>query len=207
MRRVYRSVVLAGSAIGLLLTASQVQAQFPVNIAAGPAFANVSTDEWDTSVRTGFFVAVGTAFPIGGTFSIQPFVAYAQKGAKFDIDDGEDIYTYIEIPVFIGTSLPLSDQLGLGIGAGPQISFNVSCNETVPGEPDFDCKDYDDYTGSTDFGLVGSASLQIPMGGSSLGIGGGFDWGLTDIFEDIEGGYKNRVFYLFASYGVVLGGM
>lgn len=207
MRRAHRSGLLVGSAVGLLLMASQVQAQFPINIVAGPTFANISTDEWETSSRTGFFVAAGTMFPLNENFSIQPYVAYVQKGAEFDIDDGEDVYGYIEIPVLVATSFPLSESLGLGVAAGPQVAFNVSCTEKVPGVEDFDCKEYTDYTGDTEFGLLGSAALQFPMGTSNLGVGAGFDWGLTDIFEDIDGGYKNRVFYLFVSYGVRLGGV
>ena len=196
--------------VATLLLAGTAQAQFPLSIVAGPTIANISSDEYDTSSKVGFFVALGTAFPINETFSISPFVGYVQKGAKFkgteNADDGEDTYSYIEIPVFITAGFPVSETINFGVGLGPQISFNMKCNESIPGEDDFDCKDYQDYVGSTDFGIVGSAGLQFPMGSSQIGVGGGFDFGMKDIFEDFEGGYKNRGFYLYVSYGMVLGG-
>lgn len=154
----------------------------------------------------GFFAGVGTGVSLGEVLSIQPWVVYVQKGAEFS-GGGEDTYSYIEIPVFVSLGFPLSESVGLGISAGPQVAFNLTCNESVPGEADFDCKDYDDYDGSTEFGFVASASLLFPVGSSSLSVGGGVDFGLTDIFTELDGGYKNRVFYLFAGYGLSLGGM
>jgi hypothetical protein len=88
----------------------------------------------------------------------------------------------------LSTGFAISETITLGIGAGPQVSFNLSCNEKIPGEPDFDCKEYEDYIGSTDFGLVGTAALFFPMGNSTIGVGGGYDLGLKDVFEEIEGG-------------------
>jgi len=181
-------------------------AQFPLTVVAGPTFTSIATDDFDTSSKTGFFVGVGTAFPIGERFAIQPFLAYVQKGAAFDGSEGEDTYSYLEIPVLIGTGFPLGESLVLAVSAGPQVSFNLSCTETVPGEPDFDCKDYSDYVGGTDFGLVGNVGLQFPVGTSVLGVGAGVDYGFKDIFEEIDGGYKNRSYYLWVSYGFGLGG-
>ncbi len=195
------------ASVGLLLAAGRVQAQVPLDIVAGPAFTTVSTDEFDTSSRTGFFAGIGTMFQVGETFAIRPYVTYVQKGAKFASDDGEDIYGYVEIPVFLSTAFPLSETVDLGVSLGPQLAFNIKCNETVPGEPDYDCKNYDDYGGSTEFGVVGSVGLQFPVGTSTLGVGAGFDLGLKDVFKDIQGGYKNRALFLFVGYGLSLGGM
>ena len=206
MRLRYLLGVLTGSALGLLLAAGHAQAQLPVNISAGPTIANISTDEFDTSSRVGFFVAVGTAFDIAENLAIMPHVAFVQKGAKFE-PEGEDIYNYIEIPVLLSVGFPLSETLGLGLAAGPQVAFNIKCNETFPGVEDFDCKDYDNYDGGTEFGIVGNAALQFPVGSSSLSVGGGFDLGLTDIFTELDGGYKNRVFFAFVAFGTSLGGM
>jgi hypothetical protein len=200
---------LMAVALGLLLTTGQVQAQLPLDIAAGVTFANVSTDEFDTSSKTGFFAAVGTAFPLGENLSLQPYVGYVQKGTSFgpDGDDGEDTYSYIEIPVFFAMAFPLSETLNLGISAGPQVGFLIDCKESAPGFEDFDCKEYDNYDGDVEFGLLGSVGLQFPVGGSNLTVGAGYDRGLTDIFTDLDGGYKNSVFYLFVDYGLSLGGM
>jgi len=206
MRRPYLGVGLMAT-LGLLLTTGRVHAQVPLDIVAGPAFTSVSTDEFDTSSRTGFFAGIGTMFQVSERFAIRPYVSYVQKGAHFASDDGEDIYSYIEIPVFLSTGFPLSETVNLGISLGPQLAFNIKCNETVPGEPDYDCKDYEDYGGSTEFGVVGSVGLQFPVGSSSLGVGAGFDLGLKDVFKDIQGGYKNRALFIFVGYGMSLGSM
>jgi hypothetical protein len=59
---------------------------------------------------------------------------------------------------------------------------------------------------STEFGIVGSAAVTIPVGRSTLGLGDGYDFGLTNVFDEVDGGYKNRVLFLFASYGMDVGG-
>lgn len=206
MARGHFGHVLAASTLMLVSMTGNLEAQLPINIAAGPSFSTISSDEFDTSTRTGFFVAVGTALPVGENVAIQPFVAFVQKGAKFS-PEGEDIYNYIEIPVFLTYGIPLTETLGLGLSAGPQVAFNIKCNETFPNVEDFDCKEYSNYDGSTEFGLAGSAALQFPAGSSTLSVGAGFDLGLTDVFTDIDGGYKNRSFFLFGSFGTSLGGM
>lgn len=192
--------------VGLLSWLRPAQAQLPLDVVAGPSFTTVSTDELDTSSRTGFFAGVGTMIRITESVAIRPYLSYVQKGAKFTSDDGEDVYSYIEIPIFLSTAFPLSETVGLGVSVGPQVAFNITCNETVPGEPDYDCKNYDDYGGSTELGLVGSVGLQFPAGSSTLGVGAGFDLGLKDVFRDLQGGYKNRAFFLFVGYGLPLGG-
>jgi len=194
--------------VGLLVTAGQAQAQFPLNIAAGPTFSNVSNDDFDASSKTGFFAAVGTSFPVGTNLAIQPYVGYVQKGASFDFGSfqEDDTYTYIEIPVFLSYGIPLSESATLGLSAGPQVGFMIDCTEAYDdGDPDFDCSEYDNFE-STEFGLVGSVGVSFPVGSSALSVGGGYDLGLTDVFSDIDGGYKNRVFYLFVDYGFSLGG-
>lgn len=207
MRRAHLGGAVMAGAMGLLLTAGQAQAQFPLAIVAGPTFANVSTDGFDTSSRTGFFAGLGTMLSLGETVGVAPYVSFVQKGAQFASDSGEDVYSYIEIPVLLSVGVPVGETVGLQLSAGPQVAFNIKCNEKVPGQPDYDCKEYNDYNGSTEFGLVGSVGLRFPVGSSTLGIGAGYDLGLTDVFSDIPGGYKNRAFFIAGSYGVQLGGM
>jgi hypothetical protein len=208
MRCACRSATFLGSMLMLLVMAEPVQAQFPIAVVAGPTFGNVSTDEWETSSKTGFFVGVGTLFPLNETFSVRPFISYTRKGVTYEEGsvEGEDTYDYIEIPVLIAATMPVSERFSLTAGAGPQVAFNLSCTEEIPGEADFDCKDYDNYDGSTEFGLVGTVGVEMPMGDASLGLGVGVDYGLTDVFDEIEGGYQNRVIFVYASYGMLLGG-
>ncbi len=195
------------AAAAMLFTAGGADAQFPLTFVAGPNFTTVSTDAFDTGNRTGFFAAVGTAFGLGEQFSFQPFVAYVQRGAEFEgTSSGTDTYTYIDLVGFFGTAFPVGESVDLTVSAGPRVSFNLSCTEDEPDDPDQDCKDFNDYTGGTDFGIVGGVGLQFPVGSNTFGVGAGYDLGLKDIFEDIPGGYKNRGFYLYGSYTVLVGG-
>jgi hypothetical protein len=176
-------------------------AQIPVDIVAGPTIATVSTDAYDTSSKVGFFVAAGTAFPLSETLFVSPYVGYVQKGTEFD-DGTNGSYDYIEIPVFLGTQIPLNERWALGISAGPQVAFNVSCDEDG-----YDCSQYEDFKG-TEFGIVGGVGLGVPISEAHvLSFGGTYDFGLTDIFSSEDDfSYKNRVLYLWVSFGSMIGG-
>ncbi len=192
--------------LGLLLAAGQVQAQVPVSVIAGPTWARISTREFSTSYRMGFFVGLGTTFRLNGRLGIEPYVTYTEKGTKFASASGEEIYNYIEIPVLLSTTVPLSRALDLGVSVGPRLSVNVRCNETYPGEPNYNCKNYGDYNGTTEFGALGRVGLRFPLGSSILAVGGGLDFGLTDVYKGHQGGWKNQAIFMFVGYGLPLGG-
>jgi hypothetical protein len=197
MRRLLFSMGVG--AIVAVAAVGRAQAQMPLNIVAGPTFANVSGDDVpdDNSSKTGFFVAAGTAFSINETFSIDPWVGYVQKGTSFD--DGDFSLDYIEIPVFLSATIPVGESASLGISAGPQIAFNVNCDENGD-----DCSEDSDFK-STEFGIVGAASIAFPLSDSvGLSLGGAADFGLTDVFDNSDG--KTRTYYLFAGLGFALGG-
>lgn len=181
-----------------ILLVGPVEAQFPVNIVAGPTFANLSGDDAEGfDSKTGFFVGAGTAIPLNETFFIEPYVAYVQKGAD---DAGAELsLDYIEIPVFLSANIPISESVALFIGAGPQVGFNINCDDDG-----FDCSDEDDLN-KTDFGIVTSAGLGFPLSDTVfIGVGGGADFGLTDVFDSGDAG--NRAYYVSASVGMLLGG-
>ena len=201
-----RCTALRGGALlaaaALLVSANDVEAQFPLTLVAGPNFATISTDDFDTGNRTGFFVGVGTAVPLSESVMFQPFVAYTQRGAEFEgTSSGTDTYTYFDVIGFLSTGFPVGETVDFVVSAGPRISFNLSCTEEEGGT-ELDCKDFGDYTGDTDFGILASLGLQF----TNFGIGAGYDFGLSDVFEDIDGGYKNRGFYIYGAYTLMLGG-
>jgi len=183
----------------LTLAAGQAHAQTPLRILAGPTFSNVSTDEWDTSSKLGFFAAVGTSFALSENVFVSPFVGYVQKGAEFS-DGTQDTYSYIEIPVLLGTQIAVSETASLSLSVGPQVAFNINCDEDG-----YDCSEYDDFKG-TEFGIVAGAGFNFPISDPYIvSLGASYDYGLTDVFDGGDG-YKNRVFYLWISLGTVIGG-
>jgi hypothetical protein len=194
--------VIRGAAVLACLLAfhsGAAQAQFPLRVLAGPTISTISTDDFDTSSKMGFFVAAGTSFSLNERFSISPFLGYVQKGTEFS-DGSNGSYDYIEIPVLLGTQVPVGEKASLSFSLGPQVAFNINCDEDG-----FDCTEYADFK-STEFGIVGGAGIGFPLSEPyNVSFGVSFDFGLTDLY-DIDSGYKNRVIYLWASLGTVIGG-
>jgi len=184
----------------LALSAGPAEAQFPLRILGGPTISNVSTDEYDTSSKVGFFAAVGTSFALSESVAVSPFLGFVQKGAEFS-DETQDTYSYIEIPVLLGTQIPVGENASISLSAGPQVAFNINCDEEG-----YDCSEYDNHK-STEFGFVAGAGIGFPLTDPyDLSFGVSFDFGLTDVFDEMDGGYKNRVIYIWGSIGTVLGG-
>src|SRR5688572_23134261 len=132
---------------------------------------------------------------------IEPGVAYVQKGTSYS-DGGDDLelaLDYVEIVAFLSAYLPLGESLVFSAGAGPEVAFNIGCDDDG-----FDCSDSDDLNG-TDYGIVAVANLLFPLSETlGLAVGGGADFGMTDVFS--SGDAANRAYFLFAGLGFTVGG-
>ncbi len=186
------------------LLAEPAQAQFPLIVNAGPAFVSVSGDDVpdDYGSKTGFFVNVGTALPLGDAgLAIMPFVGFTQRGGADETDDDETLdLSYIDLLVPLAVALPLGDAAELSVGAGPRVSLQVSCKFADDGESD-DCED----NKSVDFAVLGDVGISYAVSPTtSVGIGAGYDLGLADIFDN--GDVKNRGFYVRGSIAITVGG-
>lgn len=126
-----RRVVLAAPLLLVGFLAKPAEAQLPLFVAAGPTFTSLSGDGVpdDFGTKTGFFVSVGTAIPIGdGPLAIRPFVGFTKRGGSGEVDEDEHLdLGYIDVPVFVGAGFPIGRGTELNVGAGPRISFQVSC--------------------------------------------------------------------------------
>lgn len=194
MRSIRWSAAIACILVASLLTVDRAQAQMPLHLAAGPTLGTISSDDFpDLDSSIGFFAAVGTSFPVGETVAISPYVGYVQKGAEFG--DETASYDYIEIPVFISTWFPVGESMNWSIFAGPQIGFQINCDEGG-----FDCTEFDDHK-STEFGMMLGTGLQF---GGGLSVGVGVDVGFTDLYDTVD--YKTRTFWLSLGYTTWLGG-
>lgn len=187
-----------GSAIACVLamslfTAGHVLAQTPIHLVAGPNISNISSDDFTGSdSKVGFFAAVGTSLALSENVAVSPYVAYVMKGAEFDGEDAS--YDYIEIPVLLSTSFPVGETTRLGIFGGPQVGFQVNCDEGG-----FDCTEFANHK-STEFGVIVGTGLNF----GAFAVSVGADWGLTDLFDDLD--YKTRTYFLSLQYTAMVGG-
>lgn len=198
MRTLRWTMAVALVAAASLITAGQVQAQTPLHFVGGVNMSNISSDDFpDSDAKTGFFAGVGTSFALSENVAVSPYVAYVQKGAEFDGEDAS--YDYIEVPVLLSTSFPMGETTSLGIFGGPQIGFQINCDEGG-----FDCTEFTNHK-STEFGVLVGTGLNFPAGeNGSFGVSVGADWGLTDLFDELD--YKTRTYFLSLRYSTMLGG-
>lgn len=182
------AVLLVGS------TAVDVQAQTIFGVRGGVSVANLESDTFDSSNRTGFAGGVFLDFGGSGLFGFQLGAQYNQKGAELDIGDAVRNFdlAYFEIPAAVKIGIPLGpvkpSLLG-GVGMG----FNTSCSPSG-----IEC---DDVSKVTWHGLFG-ADVAIYLGGISLWADGRYQVGINDVFSsDSFKNLKNRDWTLQAGIG------
>lgn len=219
MSRFSTVLVAVFVSLGLMAGSSPAQAQgLALGAEAGATFADFDASEGDADLgsRTGFRVAGVLRYGFGGVWGVQTGVGYAQKGAEDeslpDVTSTIEL-AYIEIPAFLTLDIPTGPSpLNPRLFAGPQISFESSCEISSEGEGvsatvDCDAEELGAFdTKSADFSLVFGGGLDFGLGGPlALTLDGRYDLGLTDI-NDIEGAesveIKNRTFAI--SGGVLL---
>ncbi len=69
-------------AVTLAVTAHQAEAQFQLNVVAGPTIAHVSSPDFTSTSSAGFFFAGGTSLQINEIFSIDPYLVSVQTGGE-----------------------------------------------------------------------------------------------------------------------------
>lgn len=208
MRKLGITQVAIGGLLGLALLAAPANAQRPLILVGGLNMATVEGDDVDEiDSRRGIFFGVGTGLALSPSISVSPFVAYVQRG--FESEDGvvEANITYIDVPVFLGVSVPLGETFSLSLSAGPRISFNLGCE--LEGEGiSIDCNEFEEIGSdpeSIDFGLIGDVGLGFALSPTmNLGIGAGYDMGMNDVFADIEA--KHRAPFFYAALSFLMGG-
>ena len=205
MSRKHWTATVAACVVALSVTAMHAEAQFPLTLVAGPTFTKITGDDApdDVETRTGFLAGVATNIPLSGeSVALTPAVVFVQRGWKET--DTEAKVSYIDIPVFVALNVPVSDAAGLLLSAGPRISFQMSCTRTPEDGESADCPDEDGIK-STDFGVLGDAGFGFSISPTMyLGVGAGYDFGLTEIFDNFA--VKNSGVYFYGALTIILGG-
>jgi hypothetical protein len=149
-------------------------------------------------------------------FALQPEIMVVTKGSKLDdtFSDAEIQIEYIEFP--IGLVFPLGqDRFAPYIMIGPSFAFESQCavETDLFEERGFNCdEDVDENLERKeyDFGLFGSAGLNIGWGPGRIVVEARYTYGLVNLrqagtIETENVSVKNRSFAFFGGYSIGIG--
>jgi hypothetical protein len=174
----------------------------------GPTFSKLDVEDADDDVLDNLTSFGGGGFIRFGMMglALQAEVLAISKGYSVEDaigdEDAELELTYVEIPVTAMFSLGRGPYLF----AGPFVGIEVGCKGSIGGLSG-DCDENDGERKETDFGLVGGAGFQIPLGPGSLLIEGRYSQGLTNLNDvETEGEIKSRYWGIFGGFSIPIGG-
>ena len=149
-------------------------------------------DENNVDSRLGLHAGFLAHLHLSPQWAIQPEILYSAEGAKFDLDDDEEVVfknDYINIPVM----LQYMFNNGFRIEAGPQLGLLVSSKIE---DQDGNEEDADDTFKTTNVSLGFGLNY---LSHSGLGVGGRYNLGVSNIAEG-SGDVKGRVFQISLFY-------
>jgi hypothetical protein len=173
------------------------QAQDVVGFRLGLSVSSLSGDI-DTSdefgSRTGFVAGLFGTVPLRHGFSVQPELLYAQKGftteraAISNADEPEDgafisarlELTYLEVPVLIKYTVPLSPKSSVAFYSGPMIGFELSERIVIDG---LQGSQESDQFGSPEYGFVLGSDLASSFAGIQGLVGVRYSRGLGNVLN------------------------
>ncbi|MCP4218149.1 MAG: PorT family protein [bacterium] len=142
----------------------------------------------DVKNKPAFQLGAFFAVPVSKTIAIQPEVYFAQRGAKGNnLDEnssGKWKLGYVEVPVLLKVTLPLSEKLKPFLIAGPYAAIKIGAKEIDDAlEGDLDIAD---QIKTFDYGLVFGAGVSIGVGSGSIILEGRFSMGLANIVDQVD---------------------
>lgn len=192
------SVALA--LVSCIAMPAMLRPQAGISVKGGLSSGNVSNAggvPGGVSQRSG--LAVGLDATIGNPIGLGIEALYAQRGVDGGIVSATSLYTrrldYVDVPVYLRVSLPTPTPVSPFAYAGPQVSFEVSCDgggaACPPGRP------------TTSFsGVVGAGARFASLHG--ITIEARYVYGLTDLKlypASSSASYQTRSFLLLAGIG------
>lgn len=176
--------VLFVAAMMLLLVSPLYAKGMMVGIKGGLSEANLNGDAVaNNSYKPGLVVGGFMSYDITEIFCIQPEVLFVMKGAKFATADSSftDKINYIEVPILVKVSLPVSGKIKPSLYAGPTFNFLLSAKSADGTEIDFK-----DQISSMDFGIAAGAMVSYQMDKASIFVEGRYDAGLKTIVKNAD---------------------
>lgn len=206
--------------IGVVANAQEQPLTFGVK--AGVNLSNFSGSGVEgTDAKIGFNVGVTVDYALTSDVFLLSGLEFTTKGAKisyledlgeFDIDAKSTFnVTYLQLPVHIGYKLAVSDGLNLNFHAGPYVAYGIGGkvkNKVEGNVAGLDLEDLDLSNADVDmFGDKGVANrfdfgLGLGVGAEfgKIGVGLGYDLGLTNISKDSKEKVRNMNAYLTVGY-------
>lgn len=215
------------------LTITDMSARTSFGLKTGLSIATLSGKDVDAlveglkpkqGINGGLFLNIGA----GNVFSIQPEILYSQKGWKMEREDQYDTlgnnytsflsviykYDYIDIPVLVVLSIPVSENFTPKLFLGPFLGINLSAKGKFSMRVDYSQEleeygfiDYEEeyeadlkeFTKTTDYGLVTGVNFDI----SGFIIEARYSLGLDTFFASAAGegvDIRNSVISIMAGY-------
>jgi hypothetical protein len=200
--------------IGLLSLTTSVFAQLSVGFRAGVNIANQTFEQDGVEIspdsRLGITAAGLVEIPVSGGFSIQPEIAFVQKGLKFKFDflgtteEVETILNHIDVPILAKYNFG-SETVGAFVAAGPTFGYAISGKSKANGEEDkFDDGDWEGYK-RFEIGASLGAGVGANVGSGMLFLDVRYLLSLTNLAEEEGFTAKNKGISLSVGYKFPLG--
>jgi len=218
MKRIH--VVFAAALIALVSAApatAQEGGSMFLGLAAGGSYSGlrgdfVSDPNAARNYKWGFVGgATFEAFVKRNAFSIKVEALYTQKGTggiPQGLNNVDLSLAYIDVPVMLNVSVPLSYKWTVAFYTGISLGFNISCDLKSSDGTSTSCSDSGEVDPkSTDFGWpFGLGIAYWPSGrtGNYLSFDARYVYGISSAFEDSAGNVKNQVFELLVRYAFKL---
>lgn len=172
-----------------LLTAATAQAQVALRPYVGVNSSKL-TENLDTATfKNQLGVQVGADLQIGNKFYVQPGVQLEFRQNKIDprVDDDQKLNrSMLRIPVVVGYSFGEVDgDFSFRVFTGPNAAINLSS------KTDDDPIIEEDDIKSAIFGWNAGLGVDI----SIIFIDLGYEFGLSEVFENVDGAVRNNLFY------------
>jgi hypothetical protein len=213
-RRLAAMLVLAACSIAPTAFASNLSLTFRGGIGISKLTTESSAFEFEN--RTAFVGGIGLAIPLNESWSIEPELGYAMRGASFGESEGTDqngnvlgtLESVLEqdmltITVPVRYTVPLSEEVRFGLLAGPAVAFEMRERSVTTGA--VDRTDASDILDGTDFDAVFGGGLDFRLGPGRLGVEARFVVGLVGLFPDSSTGGQTRSVEVTAGYSFPLG--
>ncbi|MCC6410232.1 MAG: PorT family protein [Saprospiraceae bacterium] len=170
-----------------LMAAASVHAQVTLRPQIGINASSLSTDLDSLTYNSNVGFQLGGDLVFGNKFYVQPGVMFEYLSNPIDPRTGEEQdfkRSYLRIPVMVGYNFAGAEKsFGFRVFTGPNASFNLSSKT--------DNQDIEEYVKSTIWGWNAGLGLDI----SILFVDLGYQFGLSEVFENFDEGARNNLFY------------